>query len=169
MNSRRRVNSTVRQHLTNMSALSVIVLVFFAYYPGTGCPCTKAMEDDLPHGGNMVVEFRSGNMKRITGRVFDPAGASLSDVVVEVYDLPNTGADAYHFVREHTRRTACITGADGSFCFSDLPSGKYLLRAGTRSQRDMNEVYMKVIVDRGWFAGLFRRSKPIKLELSLGT
>jgi hypothetical protein len=152
-----------------MSALSAILLVLLAYNSGPACPCTKATEDDLPHGANMVVEYRSRTMKRINGGVFDPAGASLSDVVVEVYDVPDTGVNAYEFVREHTRRKACITDPDGSFCLSDLPSGKYLLRAGTRSQCDMNEMYMKVVVDRGWFAGLFRRSEPIKLELSLVT
>jgi hypothetical protein len=141
----------------------------FAFPVVDRCSCTKASEDDLPHGANMVVEYRGRTMKQIAGRVFDPAGASLSDVVVELYDIPNMQVEGYDFVRDHSRRTACVTATDGSFCFSDLPSGKYLLRAGTRSQRDMNELYMKITVDRGWFTGLFRRSKPLKLELTLGT
>jgi hypothetical protein len=96
---------------------------------------------------------------------------AANDVVVEIYNINE--ADKSLRPREialrRERRTACVTTQGGSFCFPDLPSGTYILRAGTRSSSaGMNEVYMKVTVDRRWWSKWFRTGKRIKLKLTPG-
>ena len=135
-----------------------------------GCSCAKALETDLPHGANETVEIRGPVVNKLSGIVADPSGAPVK-AVVELYDLPPDRPDiaVNEVIGFRTRRVACVTGADGTFCFSNVPSGKYLLRAGTRQANGMNELYMRVTVDHSWFRGLFRRSKSLRLMLSLGT
>jgi hypothetical protein len=38
-----------------------------------------------------------------------------------------------HEIVLRRERAACVTAKDGSFCFVDLPSVHYVVRAGTRS------------------------------------
>jgi hypothetical protein len=125
----------------------------------------------MPHGANETVEIRGPVVNKLSGTVVYPDHTLAKDAVVELYDLPPDQPDTpvNEVVGWRTRRAACVTGVDGTFCFSDVPSGKYLLRAGTRQPDGMNELYMRVTVDHGWFRGLFRRSKPLRLTLSLGT
>jgi hypothetical protein len=125
----------------------------------------------MPHGANETVEIRGPVVNKLSGAVVYPDDTLAKDAVVELYDLPPDRPDiaVNEIVGWRTRRTACVTGADGMFCFSDVPSGKYLLRTGTRQPDGMNELYMRVTVDHSWFRGLFRRSKPLRLRLSLGT
>src|SRR6185503_5669582 len=114
----------------------------------------KALEDDLPHGANEDIEYTEKTLKTIKGRVVyynndEPA----ADIVVEIYNV--TEADKNLRPREIAlrgdRRAACVTAKDGTFCFTDLVSGRYVIRAGARSSSaGMNEVYMKVTVDRRW-------------------
>jgi hypothetical protein len=151
-----------------MPTLVIFIALLLAPAAPT-CSCRTASEDDVPHGANEIYEIRLGTVKKIQGTVLLPDDTLAGDIVVELYDLPATKVDAYDFVREHSRRVACVTSADGSFCFTNLPSGNYLLRAGTRQQDGFNELYARVTVDRSWFRGLFRRSKSLRLTLSLGT
>jgi hypothetical protein len=151
--------------------LSLLIFALLAFPSQHDCSCRKALDSDRPNGANEVVEYRGQTVKQIAGRVFKPNGAPAADVVVELYDLsdvdPNLGS--YEIVGLHPRHLACVTDIDGAFCFSDLPSRNYLLRAGTRSPNGMNEVYARVKVDRRWWSGLLRRSKAVNLTLTLGT
>lgn len=137
------------------------------------CSCQKALEHDLAHGANEAIEYSAKTVKRIQGRVVYSFDASPGDdVVVEVYQI--TSADkklgSREIVLRRERRAACVTQKDGSFCFADLPSGSYVVRAGTVSaSAGMNEAYMKVNLDRHWWSRWFRTGKEIKLELKPGT
>jgi hypothetical protein len=115
--------------------------------------------------------MRGPVVRKLVGTVSYPDETIAQDVVVEVYDVPSDRPDIprHEIIDGRTRRAACITATDGTFCFSDLPSGKYLLHAGTRRPGGVNELYMRVTVDRSWFRGLFRRSKLLRLTLELGT
>src|SRR5882762_382593 len=165
MKSRRRVNSAVRQHLTGMPILSLLISSALLF--PSGCSCNKALDSDMPHGANESVEIRGPVVKNIFGTVFYPDDSVAKDAVVELYELSKGGSDTpiNEIVGWRSRRAACVTATDGMFCFSALPSGRYLLRAGTRQSNGMNELYMRVTVDHGWFRGLFGRSKRLRLRL----
>jgi len=137
----------------------------------SGCSCAKALDSDLPHGANEHIEMRGPVVKNLSGTVFYPNDRAGKDVVIELYDISRDPADVpvKEIVGWRDRRAACVTSSDGTFCFSDLPSGKYLLRVGTREPDGMQELYMRVTVDRSWFRALFRRAKPLRLTLSVGT
>lgn len=136
------------------------------------CTCQTAREHEQPHGANVYVEYSEKTVKSITGRVVYYHDASPAhDVVVEVYEI--TPEDKKRNLREialqRERRAACVTSKDGSFCFVDLPSGRYAVRAGTNSANaGMNEVYIKVNLDRRWWSR-WLRSGQINLELTPGT
>jgi hypothetical protein len=169
MNSRRRVNSTVRQQLIDMPILSLLISPVLMF--SSGCSCHEALDNDMPHGANEPVEIRGPVVNNISGTIVFPDDSVAKDAVVELYELPNARPDTpiNEIVGWRKRRAACVTATDGTFCFSGLPSGKYLLRAGTRQPNGMNELYMRVTVDHGWFRELFRRSKRLRLGLTLGT
>ena len=141
--------------------------------PDGRCSCRTALERDVPHGANELVEYAEKTVKRVAGRVANwDDGPPAEDVVVEIYEI--TPADRnlrpYEIVRRSERKTACITSKDGSFCFPHLPSGRYLVRAGNLSANGgMNEVFMMVKVDRRWWSRWFRPNTQIELALTPGT
>ena len=153
--------------------LSIIIVAISAGSSSRLCSCQKALEDDRPHGANEDTEYSEKTLKSIKGRVVyyhndEPA----DDVVVEVYSVAETDKNLRprEIALRRERRAACVTAKDGSFCFPDLPSGRYVLRAGARSSSaGMNEVYMKVTVDRRWWGNWFRSGKGIELGLTPGT
>src|ERR1051326_6953939 len=97
--------------------LVLIILGLILSPGGRDCSCKKALDDDLPHGANEVLEYRLQTVRDIRGTVLFPDETLGGDVVVEVYDLPDKKLAAYGFVREHPRRTACVTPAEGKFFF----------------------------------------------------
>ena len=159
-----------------MSKLLLFGIMFLVVAPSPfdrRCSCQEALEHDLPHGANELIEYSEKTVKSVSGRVaYFHDDSAAEDVVVEIYEI--TPADAklntLQLVQQRTRKFACITSKDGSFCFPHLPAGRYLVRAGTRSRHaGMNEVYMRVKVDRRWWSRLFRPNKKIKLSLTLVT
>lgn len=153
--------------------LSLLFVTIAVVPSGQTCSCRVASEDDLPHGANEDIEYGQRTVRNISGVVtYAFVEGTVGDVVVEIYDVADSDRSfrPRELIRERSRRKACVTASDGSFCFPDLPSGLYVLRAGTRSYNGgMNEVYMPVKLDRRWWTGWFRGSKPIKLGLSPGT
>src|SRR5947208_172546 len=151
--------------MPNMLVLSLIIgaLVTFP----SNCSCAKASDVDVPHEANETIEINGSVVKNLTGTVFLPGGEAAEDLVVEVYDVPkeHPNSGVYEIVGSRKRRTACVTSTNGTFCFSDLPAGKYLLKVGTRQQKDFNALYVRVTLDRNWFRGLFRRAKTLSLTL----
>jgi len=150
----------------------ILIALAAGSFPDRLCSCQKALQDDRPHGANETVEYPDKTVKRITGRVsYSFNGAPAEDVVVEIYEITpaDTKLKTHEITQRKVRRAACITSNDGSFCFTNLPSGRYLLRAGPRSSRGMNEVFMKVNLDRSWWSRWFRSGRDIELGLTLGT
>ena len=171
----RPVNSGVRPHLLeSMGKIFLIVLLVGLSTAAAGrtCSCLKASEEDVLHGANEDIEYSERRVKRIYGKVtFYYGDEPVKGAVVEIYDIPdaNKSLKTHEIISRHARRDACVTASDGSFCFSGLPSGKYVLRAGTGESGGMNEVYMRVNVDRRWWSRWFRSGKAIELGLTPGT
>jgi uncharacterized GH25 family protein len=129
------------------------------------------LEIDSPHGANQEIEVTAGTVKEIRGRVIDPNGEPFNEVVVELYDYADAdqklGASA--LVETKDRRAACLTDKNGYFCFTNLKSGRYALRAGTRDVDGMNELFVKVRLERRWWIRWLRSGKDIELMLQPGT
>lgn len=157
--------------MSKLLLFGLLLLLVATYTSDQSCSCQKASADDLPHGANETIEYAETTVKTVAGRVVNPLEEPVEAAVVEIYEIPsaNNRLKSYELVGERQRKIACITSEDGSFCFPDLPSGHYLIRAGTGHSAGMNEVFMKVKVDRRWWSRWFRRSKKIELELPLGT
>ena len=149
----------------------ILLLLVTTYSSDQSCSCQKASADDLPHGANEIIELSETTVKRVHGRVVNPIDEPVEAAVVEIYEIApaDNKVESYKLVEKRQRKTACITSEDGSFCFPDLPSGQYVIRAGTGRSAGMNEVFMKVKVDRRLWSRWFRRSKKIELTLPLGT
>lgn len=159
-----------------MSKLLLATIVFALIVgsaPARRCACQKALDRDLPHGANEDVEYSEKTVKRIRGRVvYSNNGRPVDDAVVELYAITpdDKNLKTQEIIVRRPRRAACVTSNDGSFCFTDFPSGNYLLRAGTRSPNaGMNEVYIKLKLDRRWWTSWFRSGKELTLELTPGT
>jgi hypothetical protein len=152
---------------------SMIIALVVGSLPARLCSCQEALEPDRPHGANEVIEYKEKTVERIQGRVvYSHDDSPADDVVVEIYQITSEDKKlkTHEFALQRQRRTACVTRKDGSFCFNDLPSGNYLMRAGTRSANaGMNEVYIRVTLDRRWWSRWFRPSKEIVLGLRPGT
>jgi hypothetical protein len=159
----------------NMSKLqlwNIVLILIVGSLPARPCSCQKALEHDLPHGANEDIEYSDRTVKRIQGRVVFHDESPVEDVVVEVYQITREDKTLRprEIVRRRERRAACVTQKDGRFCFADLPSGRYLVRAGTRSaSAGMNEVFLRVNLDRRWWNRWYRIDKNIQLELTPGT
>jgi len=116
------------------------------------------------YGANELIEYSAKTVRRIQGMVLDSNGAPVNEAVVEVYKY--SGGERTFGSKE--RQAACLTDRNGSFCFTGLPSGLYLLRIGTRRSEGFNEVYVKVKLDRTWWTSWLRIGRRLPVTLSLG-
>ena len=159
--------------MSKLHLWSIVLLLLVGSLPARPCSCQKALAHDLPHGANEDIEYSERTVKGIQGRVVYFHDASpAEDVVVEVYQITREDKKLTprEIVLHRERRAACVTSKDGRFCFADLPSGRYLVRAGPRSaSAGMNEVFMKVNLDRRWWSRWFRSRTDIELALTPGT
>lgn len=135
------------------------------------CFCVKADDDVVPHGANELIEYDIATIKSLHGRVTFPNDEPVNHAVVEVYDVSKANKDksAYQISTTEQRKFACLADEEGRFCLSDLPSGWYVLRIGTTQPSGVNEVMMKVKLDRTWWKRLFGSGKPLQVVLPLGT
>jgi hypothetical protein len=130
------------------------------------CACRRPEKGDTTRrGGNMlVVQISKGKYRQLSGMVNLQGNGPRGGVLVEVFDNPGYLLDQSTVATrpDQKRLKACVTGADGRFCFRNLPSGEYELRASLDQGMDVTHVY--VIVDR---TGGSR--KPIDVRLQVGT
>ena len=151
---------------------SIVLALIMGSLPARRCTCQKAREHEQPHGANESVEYVGKTVKAIRGRVvYYHDDSPADDVVVEVYEITpeDVKLNLHEIVLRRARRAGCVTSKDGSFCFVDLPSGRYAVRAGTNSANaGMNEVYIKVNLDRRWWSR-WLTSGEINLQLTPGT
>lgn len=113
----------------------------------SNCKCTAPAPGETTHqGGNEIVTFRERRTyKSVHGVVRDVNDEPLADVLVEVFDHPEWIALNYPASRVEQRRVAaCKTGADGSFCFENIASGRYELRASKDAAWNPSHVYIVV-------------------------
>ena len=91
----------------------------------------------------------------------------LSDVLVEIFDKPDHLLASYpqneKLKREQRRIAACKTGADGRFCFQNIPKGKYEIRASVDSGWNVTHVW--VLIDPH---GRQAKKEDLRLSMSLG-
>jgi hypothetical protein len=157
----------MKLNIVNLLAVaSMISFQVNAARPGT-CKCIAPELGETTHrGGNELVTFRERRaFKSVRGIVRDVNGEPLAGVLVEVLDHPEwiLSNDPASPVDQH-RIAACKTGPDGSFCFEDIPSGRYELRASKDGEWNPSHVY--IVVNRR-SSGSARVG--IDVRLTLGT
>jgi Carboxypeptidase regulatory-like domain len=153
-----------------LSGLAIFLLL--AVPPQTSnCNCHVALESDTPKSANESVEYRVKDVRRIRGRVLYPNGEPVNEAVVEIYEHSgqDKNARSWEITASRTRRIACLTDRDGYYCFAGLPSGRYVLRIGTRRSEGINKAYIKLRLDRSWWRSWLRPGKTVEVRLSLGT
>ena len=90
----------------------------------------------------------------------------LEHVLVEIFDHPRylLSDRSLQPATQVTQKrlAACLTSADGKFCFRDLRSGKYELRSSLDGDWNISHVYVVV----GNKAG---KRKSLQVKMSVGT
>ena len=151
-----------------MQLLSVLILIitFAAPAGDRKYSCALAGEYDRAHGANEAIEVWVKPMRTIQGRITFSNGKPVEEAVIEVYEYGKSDKnfEAYEIAKSRERKFACFSNNDGHFCLSDLPSGWYALRIGTRESSGWNEMLVKVRVDRAWWKPWL---KPRQLEIAL--
>jgi hypothetical protein len=131
-------------------------------------PQCKKVTEESPVLGTVFLTMNGGRIKSIRGVVLYPGGEVMNDAIVEVFDNPlkaSAESISYAEVNQITnskRRVACLTGKDGAFRFAKLPSGRYLLRIGHRSDSQFSAAHVVVILDP-----LSKRSSSKRLTVEL--
>jgi hypothetical protein len=88
----------------------------------------------------------------------------VQGALAEILDKPEylVGSKPWNERPQQNRLRACVTSADGQFCFKDLPNGTYELRISRDQGWNVTHVY--VVVDRRTGS-----SKPIHVRMQIGT
>ena len=127
---------------------------------------TTATHGEFPHGANETPTYTFGRLRRIQGIVVRPDETPVELAVVELYRLEK--GEGWDLRTElyggKPRIKAVLTGADGTFCFPGLHSGRYLLVIGTSKQGELNDA--RAIVTISTSSTL---DTEMRIELSLGT
>jgi hypothetical protein len=149
----------------NVAKLLAVALMISSH-PGN-CKCSAPGPGETTHqGGNEIVTFKeTRTYKSVRGVLRDVNGEPLAGVLVEVFDHPEWIISNYPASRVAQQRiAACKTGPDGTFCFQNIPSGKYELRASKDAAWNPSHVY--ILVNRR-----SRRSSRagINVRLTVGT
>lgn len=144
----------------------VAVLVFTPIAVHGDCKCHNPEQDDRTRwGGNQAVVLTpEEHFREVRGVVEASVGEAMKDALVEVFDKPEylVSDKPWDQKPQQNRLRACITSADGKFCFKNLPEGVYELRV-SRSQ-GWNVTHVYIVVDRK--AG---SNKPLHVGMHLGT
>jgi hypothetical protein len=143
-----------------LAFLLIFPLLFSTFSQRTGCVCKPVAPEQVPLGGNeTITQTVPKPVKSVHGVVlFWVNEKPVDKAIVEVFDYP---------VRRK-RRAACMTGADGKFCFARLPAGMYELRVGTsnRNVDYFNYVFVRVTVSPKTRKA---SNKEIRVELTAAT
>lgn len=114
--------------------------------------------------GNMIIVESGKNLTRLQGKIIFPNYITNveepgKDVVIEVYRYMETDkkSEVYNVPDQRDPVASCLTGDDGKFCFRDIPSGKYVLKVGTRESTGWNGKYILVNLETRWWWGWWRR------------
>lgn len=129
------------------------------------CKCRRPERDDKTRsGGNeAVVVVPKEHFREVKG-IVTIVDEKVEGALVEVFGQPEylVGDKPWNERPAQKRLRACVTSADGKFCFKELPPGVYELRISRDQGWDVTHVY--VVVNRK--AG---SKKPLEVTMHLGT
>jgi hypothetical protein len=145
------------------SKVFIMLLCTVIFRTTSAADCKKARPDQTPHGANEIVVHAEQTVARLRGVVFIGDGGHASGVVVEIYSYEGTANETTKFLKRAKRTAACVTGENGSFAFTRLKPGRYLLRAGTVAPSGINELHA---IFRVTGSG---KTDNIEIRLTLGT
>jgi hypothetical protein len=149
--------------------ISFLVVNFAASYSAQICNCPLVNKDETTHwGGNMAFVYVESKAYRSPAGVAMLDDEPLSDVLVEIFDKPDRLLASYpqneKLKRGQRRISACKTGADGRFCFENIPKGKYEIRASIDSGWNVTHVWILIDPQNGQ-----AKNEDLKISMSLGT
>jgi hypothetical protein len=154
--------------MTNARQLCTLGLLFASIAPVSASPCKcrrPEKGDQTRWGGNeMIVQVPEKHYREVAGVIESGDNNPTTEILVEVYDNPAYLLDG-SAVGSHPNQKllrACVTGDDGLFCFRNLPSGKYEIRASLSTGIDVTHVYAVVDTKHG-------SKEPIEVRLHVGT
>jgi hypothetical protein len=112
--------------------------------------------DDLLEFGNQrnAREWRADDSDKICGKVSFPEGVKARSVTVWIFPEGDHPVSLFGDSVE--------SGADGSFCFSWLEPGKYLIGASADGPRNSGIRYLS------YFPGVLQRSRATRIDLKRG-
>lgn len=132
--------------------ISVIILLAFpAVYIAKNCGCSPAAPGETTHwvGNLTVVSQERKPYRQLRGTIVGPDGKPVPGALVEVFTNPEYLFDdkvlSKRGAPNQRRVAACVTGADGKFCFSGLPAGRYEVRSSSEDRRtgwNASQVYV---------------------------
>ena len=129
--------------------MTFAVLLFLA--PGTAiddssCTCRAASATEVPHVTASDPRFPDLCLRIVRGMIVVSKNVPAADIVVEVYMLerPQRDSASAGDGRSPTRIAACVTGADGRYCFPNLEAGSYLLVIGPQGKREVTAIQVQV-------------------------
>ena len=148
-------------------AVLLLTVYSLSYSMPEKCKCQPAAPEATTNWGQENVIIRNEDVvSSLKGEVVvDGSGDLGGGVLVEVYDQPEAllmdPMEREARKPNQHRLAACVTGANGEFCFPDIPPGKYELRC---SKRDVgwNVTSVYVVV-----SSRTKRVKNSKLTVSL--
>lgn len=130
---------------------ALLVLFSLNIYPAKEkCRCLPASAEQQTSWGQQNVIIKHDEVfKSLRGKVSVAANEQpLAGVLVEVYDKPegllmdSQERDARK--AQQRRIAACVTEADGQFCFPKVPAGKYELRCSKPGEWDPTSAYVVI-------------------------
>lgn len=156
----------INVRLKMMAAVLPLLLVSgTAAQTGVG-KCKPAPRDQTTFWGKQNIILKETDIfKSIRGRVV-VGGKPLAGVLAEVYNNPEgllQSVDEREAMKSKQRRIAvCVTGGDGEFSFSNVPTGNYELRLSKAGEWDSTSVY--IVVNTTHERGM---KKKITLQMQL--
>ena len=149
-------------------AAGVFLFICLASAMAAKCKCKVAdpKETTIWGGNQYVVLINEKPYRSIHGMVKLGADEEPTEkALVEIFTNPEHLLDESFRPEngENQKRVrACITGADGKFCFDHLPAGKYELRVSISRGWDVTSEYVVVDPTQG-------QGGEIEVRLHIGT
>jgi hypothetical protein len=143
----------VRTPKKQMMKIRIIILILTVFslsaFKGQKCGCLPPSPEQTTSRGQQNVIIKHGKVvQSLRGTVMGVYQRPIEGVLVEVYDKPEGLLMDWQEqkVRSANQRrlAACVTGADGAFCFSRIPPGKYELRCSKPIEWNVTSVYVSL-------------------------
>ncbi|MHB8609432.1 MAG: carboxypeptidase-like regulatory domain-containing protein [Candidatus Acidiferrales bacterium] len=144
--------------------VSLFVIALAAPCVLDDCKCHRpAAGETTRQGANLfVVQDEEKPYRDLNGIVEMGSAEPVGDVLVEIFDQPEYLLKAPAKAPKQKRLAACVTGADGKFCFRYLPAGEYELRASLNGGVNITHVYVVVEKKAG-------KRERLHVKMSVGT